>query len=104
MSTDDLEPISIVDPKGALDAFITVLREHGYTSTGGCRPFYSPQEWKARGELYGRTSLFIVCHDGGDIATAIRDSAMFQRLQNALQKHGTYLEMCTCWYSAVYPL
>jgi len=28
--------------------------------TGGCRLFYSPQEWKERGEEYGLKSLLIV--------------------------------------------
>jgi hypothetical protein len=33
-------------------------------SGGGCRAFYTPEEWKERGESYGLTAKLIVVHDG----------------------------------------
>jgi hypothetical protein len=75
---------------------------------GGCKAFYSPKEWKARGESYGADSLLIICHDGGDLAhlcnfdyecyKAMEEFRVFLR-----DTYGVRPEPCTCWYTAVYP-
>ncbi len=73
---------------------------------GGCRAFYSPAEWRERGEEYGRDSLLILVHDGGDLATMCSlDYGCYQaqaRLVAELRKRGLFVEQCTTWYSAVY--
>lgn len=75
---------------------------------GGCKAFYSIQEWKDRGELYGRDSLLILCYDGGDLAPlcnwaygARKETEAFRDFMTGL---GVWVEPCTGWYSAVYPL
>jgi hypothetical protein len=73
---------------------------------GGCRAFYSPDEWAKRGEEYGTKSLLVVVHDGGDLASACNmdycEYGMHDHMVKTLEKHGLYIEQCTCWYSAVY--
>ena len=77
-------------------------------SGGGCRAFYTPEEWRDRGEKYGTDSVLILCHDGGDLALYCNlDYAYYrgQKLLNfCLKDIGYYYEPCTSWYSAVYPL
>ena len=75
-------------------------------SGGGCKAFYSPAEWRARGEEYGRNSELIVCHDGSDLARFFNydynDARAVEAMQKALKPLGLYSEGCTCWYSAIY--
>lgn len=77
-------------------------------SGGGCRAFYTPEEWKARGEEYGCNSILILCHDGGDLAPYCNYDYghwdMNSELNEALRSLGYFVEGCTSWYSAVYPL
>ena len=58
-----------LSPKGeaAYDAIMACLKKHEATNTGGCRVFYSPQEWAERKETYGTKAELIVVHDGGDL-------------------------------------
>ena len=76
--------------------------------TGGCRPFYSPQEWKEHGEEYGTDAVLIVVYDGGDLRYFFNPSAewgaskLCDKMRKALAKHGYYYEQCTGWYSAIY--
>jgi hypothetical protein len=73
---------------------------------GGCRAFYSPQEWVARGERYGRDAVLILVHDGGDLSYYCNpdkgDHAAVRILSDALRAHGFFIQACTCWYSAIY--
>ena len=75
--------------------------------TGGCRTFSSPEEWKARGEEYGTDSALIVVYDGGDVRSWFDDRnggvKREQRMQAELEKRGFYSQICTGWYSAIYP-
>lgn len=75
---------------------------------GGCKAFYSPAVWRARGEEYGLESLLILVHDGGDLAPMCNmdyeDFESYAQLRDTLRPLGVYLENCTSWYSAVYPL
>lgn len=70
------------------------------------RNFYSPAEWRARGERYGLQSELIVVHDGGDLASFFNPDYMCWNLQTtmneALEKAGYYAEPCTSWYTAIY--
>lgn len=88
----------------AAQVILGALEQWYLTYTGGCRAFYTPEEWLLRGERYGTGSLLVVVHDGGDIASIMDDGKLFESLQHLLgHRAGVYLEPCTCWYSAVYP-
>lgn len=101
----------------AYDAVVAVLRKHEATRTGGCKAFYSPAEWRARGESYGTEAELVVVYDGGDLMRffsldacynelydfpAERRYATYEGMQAALEAVGLYFEECTGWYSAVY--
>lgn len=77
-------------------------------SSGGCRAFYTPQEWRERGEQYGLNSALVVVYDGGDHAMFFDYNhecyRAIDRMNEALAKVGYYFECCTCWYSAIYPI
>jgi hypothetical protein len=77
-------------------------------STGGCTPFYSPVEWKAKGEEYGLNSRLIVVYDGGDLrhffSYQSEATSLVQRMSEALNEAGYWAEPCTVWYSAIYKL
>lgn len=91
----------------AYEAIVAVLRRFEATNTGGCTAFYSPKEWAARDEKYGRDSHLIVVYDGGDHRGAFEpecqaESAMHTAMTKALEEAGFYIEPCTGWYGAVY--
>ena len=75
-------------------------------STGGCRPFYSPEEWRERGESYGLGSELIVVHDGGNLAPYFNSDygshSMIDTMLQLLSEAGVWSESCTCWYTAIY--
>ena len=77
-----------------------------YASGGGCTAFYSPQEWKDRGEEWGCNSELIVVYDGGDLAPYFNgdDDAYELRkiMVEELDELGVYTEECTCWYSSIH--
>lgn len=86
-----------------------ILKKDDMTYTGGCKSFYSPKEWKERGEQYGLTAELIVVYDGGslmhyfDLDTAMESEYLFHtKMQEALEQIGVYAEPCTCWYAAIY--
>ena len=75
---------------------------------GGCQAFYTPEEWRERGEEYGLDSVLILCHDGGDLSVYCnlyeRNEYSYVRLTESLREIGYWFEPCTAWYTAVYPL
>lgn len=74
--------------------------------TGGCRTYYSPEEWRGRGERYGTSSVLIVCHDGGDFAAMFNPDYecydLMEEGRRALDAIGYWAEQCTSWYTAIY--
>ena len=74
--------------------------------TGGCTPFYSPEQWKERGEEYGLESELVVVHDGGDVCNWMAYDCEHPNLRaamdEALSEVGLWAECCTCWYTAIY--
>ena len=75
---------------------------------GGCRAFYTPEQWTARGEHYGCNSLLVLVYDGGDLSNVIsldasNGRAFFELDEELRKKFGVYIEHCTHWYAAVYP-
>lgn len=104
-----------LDAKGerAYEVITAFLKARGMTYTGGCKAFYSPKEWRERGEEYGLKSCLIVAHDGGDHARAFSMDACYVRgraeeyevhesMQKTLGKVGCFAEQCTIWYTAIY--
>lgn len=97
-----------LSPKGraAAERIIAFLKSKDRLYSGGCKVFYTPEQWKERGEQYGCDSLLIVVHDGGDHAGAFNyayEQYDFHRqMLGDLKKMGVYAEQCTSWYSAVY--
>lgn len=93
--------------KNAATVIQEFLEEKGATFHGGGGRFYTPDEWADRGEQYGRSSLLVITHDGGDHAPAFNlDYGAYEfqdELVQRLRAHGLYVEQCTSWYSAVYP-
>lgn len=76
----------------------------GYTHTGGCRLYYSGEEWAERGEQFGKGAILILVHDGGDLSNyngptePLRDEG----LRLALYAADMWIESCTGWYDAIY--
>lgn len=95
----------------AYQAIIDKAEEFGLMYTGGCKVFYSPKEWRERGEEHGLNSELIIVYDGADIGHLFsldKDTDGSYRhidvIQKALEHLGLYTEECTCWYSAVYKI
>jgi hypothetical protein len=94
--------------KGRLAAklILEFLAEKGLTDHGGGGKFYSPKEWRERGESYAQGSQLVITHDGGDHACAFNYDyeayALMEELRGRLQPHGIYIEQCASWFSAVY--
>lgn len=75
--------------------------QQGLTNSGGCKVFYSPAEWKERGEVYGRESELVVVYDGSDA----RYLAEFNSsVEEVLARLNLFIECCTHWYAAVYKI
>lgn len=68
--------------------------------------FYTPHEWRKRGEEYGLTAVAIVVHDGGAFAPCFshdyEDYAAMDAMHQALAACGYWAEQCTSWYTAIY--
>lgn len=99
-----------LDDRGrtAAQVILEFLEEKDLTYHGGGGRFYSPQEWQDRGELYGVRSVLVITHDGGDHAAALIIDygayTLMEELADRLREHRLYVEQCTSWYSAVYPI
>lgn len=83
--------------------------EKGLDDSGG-PIFYSPKQWRERGESYGESCELIVVYDGADIRTALSfdraydfgSYAPLEELAAELRRLGVYAEECTCWFSGIY--
>ena len=90
-------------------AIVRLLKKKEATYTGGCRTFYTPQEWRDRGEDYGTgpDALLIVVYDGGEVGqffdfdACAPDYSTMEDMRLELEKLDVYSECCTCWYSVV---
>jgi hypothetical protein len=85
----------------AAEAFRQQAVQQGLTHAGDCKVFYSPEEWRERGESYGAESELVVVYDGSEA----RYLAEFNDgMARALEKEGLFVECCTHWYAAVYKI
>jgi len=97
-----------LSPAGELayEAIMAVLTQEDSLFTGGCKTFYSPAEWRERGEEYGGNSELVVVYDGGDVRRFFSytsdDYEAMGKVDLALDNLNMYAEDCTSWYSAVY--
>lgn len=90
----------------AAETIRTFLTEHDLLIHGGGGKFYTPEQWRDRGEQWGGDSLLIVIHDGGDHSGAFNldhgmytlHEAMVQRLADV----GVFAEQATSWYSTIW--
>lgn len=104
----DLKQPSVLSEDGekAYEAIVEFLVENELTYTGGCKAFYSPEEWQIRGEKYGEGSVLIVVHDGGDLAPIFNLDyecyALNEKMDAALNKAGFWAESMTSWCTAIY--
>lgn len=98
-------------PEGATEeqrkihkAIMSVLPH--WAEPGGCRVFYTPEEWQARGEKYGEGASLVVVHDGGDHAPYFnwdyRAYPAVEAMLHALEEAGYLPSQCTSWYTAIY--
>lgn len=95
-----------LEGRALAEAVARFCQVNDMTFTGGCKVFYSPQEWRDRGEDYGTESVLVICHDGGDHGRICcwerEDYKMIEKFQEFMKDHGYFCEQCTCWYSAIY--
>lgn len=86
----------------AYDEAMKLIQEHGLDLCG-CKTFYSPQEWRARGERYGCESHLIIVYDGGNINHIAQISGKYnEEFIVALSNYGLFVEEATGWYACVY--
>lgn len=109
MSANDMNIPTGLSAKGRKGAKIIkkFLNEIGETEQGGCRLFYTPEEWKNRKESYGCSGELIVVYDGGYLYSVMNGEFGWkskEKLDNLLRAEGLYLEDCTNWYSALYEM
>jgi hypothetical protein len=107
---------SHLTPKQRKIANAVIKATHGVwgedADGGGCRAFYTPQEWRDRGESYGTNSELVICHDGGSLWYMLDWNSDLncgtgrgvEAIGEALRPLGYYVEQCCSWYSAVYKL
>lgn len=80
--------------------------ENALEYTGGCRTFYSPQEWRDRGEYGGERAVLIVVYDGGDVGYAFdydhEQYAIVDKMAAQLGKAGFMAEPINNWSCAIY--
>lgn len=93
----------------AWEIVVDFLRARGMLNSGGAeRVFWSPEEWRARGERYGTRPpcVLVVTHDGGAHARAFsweyEDYETIEALSERLRSRSFLLEQCTGWYSGIY--
>lgn len=76
--------------------------------TGGCRTFYTPEEWKEKENYEVTNELLFICHDGGEFGNLCsydrEQYGLMEEFDNLLNKKGYYTEAGTNWWTAVYPL
>ena len=74
-------------------------------SGGGCKAFYTPEEWAEREEV-PVAGILVVVHDGGDLAPlfnlAYEAFDQADNMDNNLKEIGAWSESMTSWYTIIY--
>lgn len=88
-----------------LEAALKTLTKAPYT--GGCRTFYTPEEWKEKENYELNNELLFICHDGGEFADLCSydrgQYGMMEEFSNYLNEHGYWMEQGSTWWTVVYP-
>ncbi len=105
-----------LDPAGekAYEIIMAFLKKRKMTSAQQ-KVFYSPKEWKERGEQYGTESKLVIVIEGAAARRCLSMDACYEvarpstncyepyeALQERLGAVGLYNQDCTSWYSAIY--
>lgn len=91
--------------RAAYNCIMKFLKARKLTNTGGCKAFYTPQQWVEKGEKFGQNALLIVVHDGGDLARCFNwdyESPLYKKMIKHLEDNGFWAEALTCWATAIY--
>ena len=108
----------------AYEIIVAYLAAHGRAETDGCKAFYTPAEWSAKGYEYGGRSHLVIAYDRGSLRPVFsmdaaydldcdhyqrtgksrEPYALYEGLRVKLREAGLYFEECTRWYSAVYSI
>lgn len=110
MSNPDLAVPKGLSEKGreAVQIILDILKDREITYTGGSKAFYSPAEWKAKGEQYCQNALLVVVYDGSAVAQcfeyAKEDYAAIEAMDAALRAADMYPESGTHVYAGIYPV
>ena len=107
-----------LSPLGRQAAIVIVEKtlQHRATYTGGCTTFYTPAEWRSRGEPLEDGAVLVVVYDGGDVGRLIDyerccpgggargDYEPLTDTAAALRAAGAVVQPVTNWYAEVWPL
>ncbi len=95
--TDKFAIPSDLSPRAceAAEIILAQVRNMGLEDDISGRMFYSPSEWRERGERFGLNADLIVVHDDGF------KLAPFHAAKQELGKKGFYYEEAETWYSVV---
>lgn len=90
----------------AVDIIRGTLRATDALFTGGCKPFYSPDEWRERGEwraIGGEpdSTVLIVCHDGGDMSHYSGAPKIWSAIDTALNAAGYRVNYGEHWWTYI---
>jgi hypothetical protein len=91
----------------AYEAIATVLTRYKATYTGGCRAFFTPDEWTALGNRAAPGALLVVVYDGGSLPDFFRLGVNARRhnaMSRALAAAGVYAEEVNGCHSTIYPI
>lgn len=106
----DLEIPAGLSARGAEAARLIrrYLLTNELTYTGGCQAFYTPREWRERGEPYSQGAVLIVVHEGSEVAYLFdydkvngNYSAM-EQMAEILGRAGFLAESMNGWSTAIY--
>lgn len=109
MRDDNARPEGLSEAgNNAYEVILEILKAENALETGGCRTFYSPEEWSEREEDYCTDAELIVVYDGGAVGPYFsldHDHPKYRRyekMRTALEAAGFYAEQGTHWYAGVY--
>jgi hypothetical protein len=88
---DDITPRA----REAAEIILAQARALNISAEGEGRLFYTPAEWRKRGERYGLNADLIVVHEDG-LKLAILNAA-----RSDLEKRRFYCEEAETWYSII---
>jgi hypothetical protein len=107
---DDFDIPSDLSPKAKkiAKAIVTLAKRMfgSDTSGGGCRAFYSPEDWvRKEGRQIDDEVVLVVVHDGGDMGPLFNYDYLgstHKRAKAALKKLNTHAENQGSWYTFIY--